>query len=66
MQTVEKRQGLKISCPEEAAYRRGFIDDAQLEKLATGLIKSGYGRYLMKILQDRQRPCGDLHHRFKD
>lgn len=66
VQTIEKRQGLKISCPEEAAYRRGFIDDAQLEKLASGLIKSGYGRYLMKILKDSQRPCGDLRRRFED
>jgi len=66
VQTIEHRQGLKISCPEEAAYRRGFIDDAQLENLAAGLVKSGYGRYLTKILEDSQRPCGDLRRRFED
>lgn len=60
VQTIEKRQGLKISCPEEAAYRLGFIDDAQLEVLATELIKSGYGQYLFKVLKDSQLPCGDL------
>jgi len=63
VQTIEQRQGLKISCPEEAAYRQGFIDDAQLEQLANGLVKSGYGQYLLKILHDRQRPCGDLKSR---
>ena len=50
---IEKRQGLKICCPEEVAYRMGYIDAAQLEKLATPLIKSGYGKYLLKILTDR-------------
>lgn len=43
---VEERQGLKISCPEEIAWRMGFIDDGQLERLAEPLKKSGYGRYL--------------------
>lgn len=66
VQTIEQRQGLKISCPEEAAYRQGFIDDAQLEQLAQGLVKSGYGQYLLKILEDNQRPCGDLRNRFAD
>ena len=49
VQTIEKRQGLKVACPEEIAYREGFIDAAQLEKLAVG-IKSGYGEYLHEIL----------------
>jgi glucose-1-phosphate thymidylyltransferase len=49
VQTIEKRQGLKVACPEEIAYREGFIDAAQLEKLAVG-IKSGYGEYLREIL----------------
>lgn len=52
IQTIERRQGLKIACPEEIAYRQGFIDAAQLEKLAAPLIKSGYGEYLMQVLKD--------------
>lgn len=47
--TLEKRQGFKIACPEEVAYRMGHIDDAQLEKLAIELGKSNYGQYLMKL-----------------
>lgn len=50
---IEKRQGLKVCCPEEVAYRMGFIDAAQVEKLAKPLIKSGYGDYLMKIISGR-------------
>lgn len=50
---IEKRQGLKICCPEEVAFRMGYIDNQQLERLAQPLIKSGYGRYLMQILSDR-------------
>jgi glucose-1-phosphate thymidylyltransferase len=53
VQTIEKRQGLKIACPEEIAYRMGFIDAAQLERLAQPLLKSGYGQYLMRVLSDR-------------
>lgn len=48
---VEERQGLKIACLEEIAWRQGFIDDAGLEKVAAPLIKSGYGEYLMKLLR---------------
>lgn len=51
--TVEKRQGLKISCVEEVAYRMGFIDAAQLERLAAPLVNSGYGRYLLQILEGK-------------
>jgi glucose-1-phosphate thymidylyltransferase len=51
--TIEKRQGLKVACPEEIAYRKGYIDAAQLEKLAAPLLKNGYGRYLMQILTDK-------------
>ncbi len=47
---TEERQGLKICCPEEIAWRRGFIDDAALEALAAPLIKSGYGQYLKRLL----------------
>ncbi len=53
IQTIEHRQGLKIACPEEIAYSNGFIDAAQLEKLAKPLIKSGYGAYLMQVLRER-------------
>jgi glucose-1-phosphate thymidylyltransferase len=53
VQTIEKRQGLKIACPEEVAYRMGYIDAAQLGALARPLEKSGYGRYLMSVLSER-------------
>ena len=53
IQTIEHRQGLKIACPEEIAYHQGFIDAAQLEKLAAPLMKSGYGEYLMQVLKEK-------------
>jgi glucose-1-phosphate thymidylyltransferase len=53
VQVVEERQGWKIGCIEEIAWRRGFIDDAQLEALAKPLQKSGYGDYLLRLLEDR-------------
>src|SRR5579863_263784 len=49
--TIERRQGLSIACPEEIAYRQGFIDAAQLEALATPIAKSGYGQYLLVVLR---------------
>jgi len=49
VQVIEERQGLKIGCLEEIAYKMGFIDKAQLEKLAKSLLKSGYGAYLLKL-----------------
>jgi glucose-1-phosphate thymidylyltransferase len=56
IQTIERRQGLKIACPEEIAYHKGFIDAAQLERLAEPLLKSGYGNYLMQVLQEKGVP----------
>ena len=50
IETVERRQGLKIGCPEEVAWYMRFIDDAGLEKLAAGMRNSGYGRYLLSLL----------------
>ena len=52
MQTIEKRQGLKIAVPEEIAWRMGFIDDARLAELAAPLLKSGYGAYLRALLEE--------------
>jgi glucose-1-phosphate thymidylyltransferase len=52
IEAVESRQGLKVCCPEEIAYRSGYIDSAQLRRLAADLGKSTYGQYLLQILQD--------------
>lgn len=51
--TLEKRQGLKVACPEEIAFRSGWITAEQLERLAQPLLKNGYGQYLMKLLNER-------------
>jgi glucose-1-phosphate thymidylyltransferase len=51
--TLEKRQGLKVACPEEIAYRSGWIDAAQLEALAQPMLKNGYGQYLMRIVNNQ-------------
>ena len=51
--TLEKRQGLKVSCPEEISYRRGWISASQLEKLAAPLSKNTYGQYLQRILKEK-------------
>ncbi|MDP2827044.1 MAG: glucose-1-phosphate thymidylyltransferase RfbA [Sulfuricellaceae bacterium] len=53
IETIEKRQGLKIACPEEIAYRMGYISAQQLEALATPLAKNGYGQYLLNLLREQ-------------
>lgn len=50
---LEKRQGFKVACPEEIAYRQKWIDSAQIERLAEPLIKNGYGQYLLKLIEER-------------
>jgi glucose-1-phosphate thymidylyltransferase len=52
IQTIEKRQGLKVACPEEIAYHLGYINAAQMERLAAKLGKSGYGNYLLQVLRE--------------
>jgi glucose-1-phosphate thymidylyltransferase len=56
IQTIEERQGLKIACPEEIAYRMGYIDAEQVRRLAQPLVKTAYGQYLLRLLQDPLRP----------
>ena len=53
IQTIEKRQGLKVACPEEIAYRMGFIDVRQVKALAKKYAKNGYGQYLSQMLEER-------------
>ncbi|MDB5957151.1 glucose-1-phosphate thymidylyltransferase RfbA [Ramlibacter sp.] len=52
--TLERRQGLKIACPEEIAWRNGFINDEQFERLAQPLAKNGYGQYMLRLLGEKQ------------
>jgi glucose-1-phosphate thymidylyltransferase len=56
IETIEQRQGLKIACPEEIAYRMGYIDAGQLEALAESLRKGSYGQYLLRLIEDLGRP----------
>lgn len=53
VESIEERQGLKIACIEEIAYRKGYISDSQLEELAEPLAKNGYGQYLIKLIRER-------------
>jgi glucose-1-phosphate thymidylyltransferase len=55
VRVTEERQGLKVCCPEELSWRMGFIDDAQLERIAAPLVKSGYGQYLMGLMEHRTK-----------
>jgi glucose-1-phosphate thymidylyltransferase len=52
IETIERRQGLKIACPEEIAYRQGYIDAAQVERLGHAMAKNGYGQYLLALLTE--------------
>jgi len=52
IETIERRQGLKIACPEEIAYRLGLIDASQIERLATPMLKNAYGQYLLNLLNE--------------
>jgi glucose-1-phosphate thymidylyltransferase len=52
IETIERRQGLKIACPEEIAFRKNYIDETQLRKLAGPLMKNGYGQYLIDLLDN--------------
>lgn len=54
VETIQERQGLKICCPEEIAYNLGYIDKADLLKLAEPLMKNEYGKYLMKVMESRK------------
>ena len=56
IETIERRQGLKVACPEEIAWRMGYIGAAQLKKLARPLAKSGYGEYLLRCLSEKPYP----------
>jgi glucose-1-phosphate thymidylyltransferase len=53
IETIEKRQGLKVACPEEIAYRLGYITKEDLERIASGMSKNGYGQYLLSVLRER-------------
>ncbi len=60
IETIEKRQGLKIACPEEVAFRMGYIDAAQVHRLAAPLLKSAYGEYLVRMLEETGHPMPHL------
>lgn len=53
IETIEKRQGLKVNCPEEVAYRNGWLSEIRLREIAQPLLKSGYGEYLLKLIDER-------------
>jgi glucose-1-phosphate thymidylyltransferase len=53
IETIERRQGLKIACPEEIAFRKGYISAEQLEALARPMAKNSYGQYLLRLLEEK-------------
>ncbi|MBA7540053.1 Glucose-1-phosphate thymidylyltransferase 1 [subsurface metagenome] len=53
--TIERRQSLKISCPEEIAYRKGLIDEKQLKELARPLLSTNYGKYLLQLTEESRK-----------
>ena len=53
IETLEKRQGLKVNCPEEIAYRNGWLSKNKLREIAKPLVKSGYGKYLLKLIDEK-------------
>jgi glucose-1-phosphate thymidylyltransferase len=53
IETIERRQGLKVACPEEVAYRQGWVDAAAIEQIAKPMLKNGYGQYLMTMLKEK-------------
>ena len=59
VQTVQERQGMMISCPEEIAYRMGFIDADQLKKVAEAMGDNNYRRYLLELLDEQPGPTAD-------
>jgi glucose-1-phosphate thymidylyltransferase len=56
IETIERRQGLKIACVEEIAYRMRYIDATQLERIGATMAKNGYGRYLLRLLEEGPLP----------
>jgi glucose-1-phosphate thymidylyltransferase len=62
VKTIEERQGLKISCPEEIAYRMGYIDAEQVVSLAEALKNNGYGQYLLELVKDEELYLNTGHH----
>jgi glucose-1-phosphate thymidylyltransferase len=56
IETIERRQGLKVACPEEIAYRLGYVDAATLEKMGQAMAKNGYGQYLLSLLREPLLP----------
>jgi len=54
VETIEKRQGLKIACVEEVAFRMGYIDSRQITKLAEPMVKNGYGEYLLRLAEEKE------------
>ena len=65
IKTLENRQGLKVACPEEIAFRLGWINAVDLQELAQPLLKSGYGKYLLRLLSDSNTGYAALDNKIK-